>query len=127
MKDPDHGRPRSGWTNSEVEALVKGSTFTTSTNTPTNTRDPTSSDPARAKPSPRSHQGAIAGGVVGGLLAILAGVVWFFYFRPDGAHVRPGLPVDDMTGPGYGEMHQPDMQANPYTLDQAYIMSSSGS
>ena len=100
MKDPNHDHPRSGWANPEVEALVKGRT----------------TDPAKAKRPPKGRRGAIAGGVVGGLIGILAVAAWFFYFRrrhtPGDAHVGPELPVGEASMPGYAEGYQQDAPDN---------------
>lgn len=136
MKYSDHNRPRFGWANPEVEAL-----FNTPTPHPSSSPLPS---PSAGLPSPRpqskSRVGAIAGGAVSGLIAILAGVVvWCLFSRgrtPDGPGKRselpardaivrelpvgnvmvPELPVSGVMTPRYVEMYQPNMQGYPYNV-----------
>ena len=144
MKDPDHDHPRFGWLNPEVEALFKAPNPSASPSPgPGPSPSPTpGSGPPGAKPPSKDRTGAIAGGVVGGLIAILVvAVVWYRYFRstPDDPKMRPELPAHgvivqelpvgdvmvqeapggSMVVPGYVEMYQPNMQANPYNVYRA--------
>ncbi|KAE8450750.1 hypothetical protein EG329_005663 [Mollisiaceae sp. DMI_Dod_QoI] len=102
-----NSRDPANWGSPALQTLFQTTHFTAPTNTSSSSGSSTSTPPASSSSS--SNTGAIAGGVVGGVLglALLAGLGWFFYRRQHRKQNTAELPADQAMStppPAFGGM-----------------------